>query len=265
MHLTIRPLLSMRETGRFDIFESLLGALRQNREKLKDGDVLVISTKFVSNAQGRLVDMRNTKTSRQGDKISNRFQIRPDVAEIILRESDEIFGGVAGFVIAISDGIMAPNAGIDRSNAKNGLVILYPNDPYLTAEQMRRKIFLKFQIHVGVILADSRLMPARAGTSGVAISCAGIEPVLDRRAERDLNGNQLKVTFQAVADNIATIANHKMGEGSESMPFAIVSDSGTRLTDRRIDPSEIVVSPEQCVYVRGLSKTVPLQDIMEPT
>jgi len=100
---------------------------------------------------------------------------------------------------------------------------------------------------------DSRLMPVRIGTSGVAISCAGIEPVLDMRSEKDLDGNPLKVTFQAVVDNLATIANHKMGEGAESKPFAIIRDSGAKLTDRKINPTETAISPDLCVYVRGLT------------
>ncbi|MDH3677575.1 MAG: coenzyme F420-0:L-glutamate ligase, partial [Nitrosopumilus sp.] len=195
----------------------------------------------------------NIKVSRDGFEISNKFQIKPEIAEIILRESDKIFGGIAGFVIASADNIMAPNAGIDKSNATKDRVILYPNNPFLIAEQIKRKVFLKYSIHIGVILVDSRLMPARVGTSGVAVSCAGIEPVLDLRSKKDLDGSPLKVTFQAVIDNIATIANHKMGEGSESKPFAIVRDSGARLTDRKINPSEMAISPEQCVYVRGLA------------
>ena len=197
--------------------------------------------------------MNNIKISKKGIEVSKKFQIKPEIAEIILRESDKIFGGIAGFVITSADNIMAPNAGIDKSNAKKDRVILYPNKPFLIAEQIRRKVFLKFLIHIGVILVDSRLMPARVGTSGVAISCAGIEPVLDMRSIKDLEGNPLKVTFQAVIDNIATIANHKMGEGAESKPFAIVRDSGAQLTDRKINPLEMAISPDQCVYVRGLS------------
>ena len=104
---------------------------------------------------------------------------------------------------------MAPNAGIDKSNSQ-GKLILYPDEPYLVAEQIKRKFFLDYGIHIGVIIVDSRLMPARVGTSGVAIACSGIEPVLDRRTTKDLDGNALKVTFQATADNLASIANHKM-------------------------------------------------------
>ena len=253
MQLTVQPLISERMEGEFDIFEVLFDTLEKNNSELKEGDVLVISTKFVSNAQGRIIDLNNIKTSAYGNRISKEFQLKPQIAEVVIRESDKIFGGISGFVITSSDDIMAPNAGIDKSNAKKDKIILYPINPYLTSEQLRRKIFLKLQIHVGIILVDSRLMPARIGTSGVAIACAGIEPVLDMRSKKDLDGNPLKVTFQAVVDNLATIANHKMGEGAESKPFAIVRNSGATLTNRRINSSEMAISPDQCVYVRGLS------------
>jgi len=253
VQLTVQPLISERMEGEFDIFEVLFDTLEKNNSELKEGDVLVISTKFVSNAQGRIIDLNNIKTSAYGNRISKEFQLKPQIAEVVIRESDKIFGGISGFVITSSDDIMAPNAGIDKSNAKKDKIILYPINPYLTSEQLRRKIFLKLQIHVGIILVDSRLMPARIGTSGVAIACAGIEPVLDMRSKKDLDGNPLKVTFQAVVDNLATIANHKMGEGAESKPFAIVKNSGATLTDRKINSSEMAISPDQCVYVRGLS------------
>ncbi len=254
MQLTVFPLLAERMNMEFDIFQELENTLGKNEIKLEDGDVIVISTKYVSNSQGRIVDLEKIKVSEFGEKIADEFKLKPGIAEVIIRESDKIFGGIGGFVITSADNIMAPNAGIDKSNAKKGKAILYPKDPYLIAEQIRRKIFLKLLIHVGVILVDSRLMPARVGTSGVAISCAGIEPVLDMRSKKDLDGNPLKVTFQAVVDNLATIANHKMGEGGESKPFAIVRNSGAKLTDRKINSSEMAIAPEQCVYVRGLSK-----------
>ncbi len=253
MSLTVSPLIATRKRGEFDIFEDFVETLKKNQENIREGDVLVISTKYISNSQGRIINMKDVKPSKRGDEISKKFQIKPQIAEIILRESDKIFGGISGFVIASSDNIMAPNAGIDKSNAKKGQIILYPQNPFLIAEELRRKIFLEFSVHIGVILVDSRLMPARIGTSGIGVACAGIEPVLDMRAKKDLDGNPLKVTFQAVIDNIATIANHKMGEGSESKPFAIVRDSGAKLTDRKISPSEMAISPDQCVYVRGLA------------
>jgi len=255
MALTVFPMKAERKNEKFDIFETVEDTLRKNKQQLQDGDVLVISSKYVSNSQGRLVNIENVKSSEQGKLVSKKFQIKPKIAEVIVRESDVIFGGVSGFVITSSDDILAPNAGIDKSNVKKGKIILYPEDPFLIAEQIKRKIFLKYLIHVGIIIVDSRLMPARVGTTGVAISCAGIEPVIDMRAEKDLEGNPLKVTFQAVVDSLASIANHKMGEGSETQPFAIIRDSEAKLTDRKIKPMELAVSHDQCVYVRGLGNS----------
>jgi len=253
--LTVSPLVVERKENEFDLFDTVIDSIDKNGFSLEEGDVLVISSKFVSNAQGRVIQLDSVKSSSQSNLISKKFRMKPQFAEVIIRESDKIFGGISGFVISSSDNILAPNAGIDKSNAKKGKVILYPNDPYLVAEQLRRKIFLKYLVHVGIIIVDSRLMPARVGTTGVAIACSGIEPVEDMRSQKDLDGNPLKVTFQAVVDNLATIANHKMGEASESKPIAIVRDSGAKLTDRRIKPNEVAISHDQCVYVRGLKNS----------
>ena len=252
MALTVMPILSKKEYGKFDLYEKIIESLETSKISLEEGDVLVISSKYVSNSQGRLITLEDIMPSKEGTALSKKYQMNPKIAEVILRESDFIFGGITGFVITSSDNIMAPNAGIDKSNAKNGTIILYPNNPYQIAEELKRKIFLDRLIHVGIIIVDSRLMPARVGTTGVAIACAGIEPVNDMRAKNDLDGNPLKVTFQAVVDNLASIANHKMGEGGESKPIAIIRDSGAKLSDRKISPNEMAISHEQCVYVRGL-------------
>jgi len=143
VQLTVLPLLAERKENEFDIFEALENTLQKNETKLQEGDVIVISTKYISNSQGRIVDLNKIKTSEYGMKIAKEFQLKPGIAEIIIRESDKIFGGIGGFVITSADNIMAPNAGIDKSNAKKGKAILYPTDPYLIAEQIRRKIFLK--------------------------------------------------------------------------------------------------------------------------
>ena len=223
----------------------------ENDISLNNGDVLVISSKYISNSQGRILNHNSIKLSEKANEISKKFSINRKLSEAIVRESDIIFGGVSGFVITSANNIMAPNAGIDKSNSQ-GKLILYPNDPYLIAEQIKRKFFLDYSLHVGIIIVDSRLMPARVGTTGVAISCSGIEPVLDRRATTDLDDNVLKVTFQATADNLASIANHKMGEGDETIPVAIIRNSDAKITDRKINSKEMAVSHDECLYVRGL-------------
>ena len=253
MSLEVFPVKATRKQGKFDLYNEIKKLVEENGAPIRHRDVLVISSKYVSNSQGRILDHNSIKPSQKANEISKKFSINDKLSEVIIRESDIIFGGVSGFVITSSDNIMAPNAGIDKSNSQ-GKLILYPNDPYLVAEQIKRKFFLDYNLHVGIIIVDSRLMPARIGTSGVAIACSGIEPVLDRRATKDLDGNVLKVTFQAIADNLASIANHKMGEADELLPIAIIRKSGAKLTDRKISSDEMTIPYDECVYVRGLKK-----------
>jgi len=252
--LTISTIKTERKDNKFDLFKTITCSISKNKDVIQDGDVLVISSKYVSIAQGRILSQNSIKSSKLGINLSKKFQMKENIAEVVTRESDKIFGGIPGFVISVSDNILAPNAGIDKSNAKKGMLILYPEGPYLIAEELRRQFFLKFSIHIGVIIVDSRLMPARVGTIGIAIACAGIEPVADMRAKKDLDDNPLKVTFKAVVDNLASMANHSMGEGSESKPIAIIRNSGAKLTDRKINPNEMTVDFDQCVYIRGLKR-----------
>ena len=253
MSLVVFPVKAVKKHGKFDLYDEIKKLVKENGISLKEGDILVISSKYISNSQGRMLNQNSIKLSKKANKISKKFSINQKLSEVIVRESDIVFGGVSGFVITSSNNIMAPNAGIDKSNSQ-GKLILYPNDPYLVAEQIKRKLFLDYNLHVGIIIVDSRLMPARIGTSGVAIACSGIEPVSDRRATKDLDGNVLKVTFQAVADNLASVANHKMGEADELLPIAIIRESGVKLTDRKINSEETAIPYDECVYVRGLKK-----------
>ena len=91
MQLTVLPLLAERMEKEFDIFRALLNTLKKNKTKLQEGDVLVISTKYISNSQGRIVDLEKIKASEYGMKIAEEFQLKPEIAEIIIRESDKNF------------------------------------------------------------------------------------------------------------------------------------------------------------------------------
>ena len=253
MTLTVIPLKAIYQKSKFDLFDEISNTFSNNRVLPQNGDVIVISSKYVANSQGRILDTNSVIVSDYANTLSKKFKMKSEFVEIVLRESDEIFGGISGFLITSSDNILAPNAGIDKSNSNGTKLILYPENPYQVAENIKRKIFFNYSVNVGVVIVDSRLMPARVGTIGIAIACSGLEPVKDLRGQKDLDGNPLKVTFQATADNLASIANHKMGEGSESQPISIVRDSQCELTSRKISHTEMTISHEQCVYVRGFS------------
>lgn len=235
-----------RKDSRFDLFESLQGF------DYKDGDVLVVSSKFVSMSEGAVVDMKKIKVSKKARTLAKKFQMDAKLAELVIRESDYLVKGVPGFALAVRDGMIAPNAGIDKSNVQKGHAILYPRNPFASAERLRDEFLAVRGIKVGVVIADSRLMPTRIGTTGVAIACAGIEPVEDLRGKKDLFGNVLRVTFRAVADGLATMGVAIMGESDESTPAAVVRGARVQWTDRKLSWKDMAVSPEHDIYLRGI-------------
>lgn len=231
--------------GRFDLFKSLQGF------DYKDYDIVVLSSKFVSMSEGAVVDLRKIRAGRKARALAARCHMDAKMAELVLKESDYIVKGVPGFLLAIRDGMIAPNAGIDRSNIPKGQAVLYPRDPFGTAEKLKQKFLKELNIRVGIVLADSRLMPTRIGTTGVAIACAGFEPVDDLRGRRDLFGNVLKVTFKAVADGLATMGVAVMGESDESTPAAVVRGARVTWSDEKFSWKDMAVPHSQDIYLRG--------------
>jgi coenzyme F420-0:L-glutamate ligase / coenzyme F420-1:gamma-L-glutamate ligase len=249
-NLEALPIHSSIKRGKFDLFDSLVAS----GLKFKDDDIIVISSKFVSMSEGALLRLGEIKVSKEAQIIATRYKMDPKIAEITLRESDYILGGIPGFLLSIRDGMIAPNAGIDKSNVPPGFVILYPNDAFKTAENLRSKFLLEYRIRVGIVIADSRLMPTRIGTVGVAIACSGFEPVEDERGKKDLFGNVLRVTFRAVADGLAATGVAIMGEGSESIPAVVVRGFKVTPTDRKLSKHDMAIDPEQDIYIRGLKQ-----------
>ncbi|MEM2141621.1 coenzyme F420-0:L-glutamate ligase [Nitrososphaera sp.] len=230
--------------GRFDLFEALQGF------DYKDSDILVVSSKFVAMSEGRFVKLDTVRPGAKAKRLAKKFRMDERLAELVLQEADMIVGGIPGFVLAIRKGMMAPNAGIDKSNVPPGHVILYPKKPFASAQKLRQK-FLDNGIKLGVILADSRLMPTRRGTTGIAIACAGFEPVEDDRGKRDLFGNTLKVTLRAVADSLATAGVAVMREAAESTPAAVVRGFPVTWTERKLSWKDMAVPARTDIYLRG--------------
>lgn len=234
--------------GKFDLFESLQGF------DYKENDVLVISSKFVSMSEGAIVNFSKVRVSKKARTLAAKNSMDPKMAELVLRESDYILKGVPGFLLAVRNGMIAPNAGIDRSNVPKGYAILYPRDPFKTAEKLKQKFLAELGIKVGIVLGDSRLMPTRIGTTGVAIACAGFEPVEDLRGKKDLFGNVLKYTFKAVADGLATMGVAVMGESDDSIPAVVVRDAKVTWSYKKFSWKDMAVTPSQDIYLRGVRR-----------
>ena len=203
-------------------------------------------------SEGSVMNLDKVKVGRKAKSLASEYHMSAKLAELTLREADYIYKGVPGFLLAVKNGVMAPNAGIDKSNVPQGFVVLYPSEPFKSAENLRRRFLVNLGIKVGVVIADSRLMPTRIGTIGVALASAGFEPVEDQRGKRDLFGNILKVTLKAVSDSIAATGVAVMGEGSESTPIAVIRGIRVIATDRKLSWHDMAVDARQDIYIRGL-------------
>jgi coenzyme F420-0:L-glutamate ligase / coenzyme F420-1:gamma-L-glutamate ligase len=246
--LEILPISVSLKTSKFNLFKSL----NSSKFKFRDNDILVISSKYVSMSEGSVKRLDSVKVTGRALELASKYHMNAKLVELVIRESDYILEGIPGFLLAIKEGIIAPNAGIDKSNIPSGFVILYPRQPFKTAENLRQKFLLHLEVKVMVIIADSRLMPTRIGTTGIAIACAGFEPVEDERGKIDLFGNVFKVTLKAVADSLATIGVSAMGESNESIPAIIIRNTKVIATDRKLSWHDMAVDAAEDIYIRGL-------------
>lgn len=246
--ITFAPIRTPRKSAPFDLgglVDRFVGA------ELRDGDILVISSKFIAVSEGRVVDLRTVVPGHRAASASKKLNISPELCELVIRESDDVIGGVAGFMLTLKEGLLTPNAGIDKSNIEHGKVVLYPRNPLESATTLVEEVQFRRGVEIGVVVSDSRLMPTRKGTVGVALAAVGMEAIVDLRGKPDLFGNVLKVTSQAVADDLCSGAQIVMGEANESVPIVLVRGLTTSAA-RSYRMLSFAVDPEQCVYMRSL-------------
>ena len=222
------------------------------RRMAKDGDVLVISSKFVAVSEGRVVALRSVRVGGRARKLAESYGMDPRLCELVVRESDEVVGGVPGFLLTVKEGLLTPNAGIDKSNVEHGKVVLYPRKPEESAKRIREAIRFSLGARVAVVICDSRLSPTRRGTTGVAVAASGLEAILDMRGRPDLFGNLLKVTSQAVADDLSSAAELLMGESDEGTPMVLVRGMSKFLKNEEYPSRRFSIATDDCVYMRSL-------------
>jgi coenzyme F420-0:L-glutamate ligase / coenzyme F420-1:gamma-L-glutamate ligase len=252
--LTVIPIQAPVQTGKFNLLQTLTTSLAAAGEQLLEGDVLAVSSKYTAISEGRIITLSEVEVSEQAAALAARYQMNPTMAELVVKEADYIFGGIPGFLLTHKDGIISPNAGIDRSNIPSGFAVLFPDDPYASARDIRRAIRDALGVDVGIILTDSWLMPGRIGTTGVALATAGFNPVQDERGKTDLFGNPMQVTRRGIADQLCVCAQMVMGERDEAVPFAIVRGSGVELSDTVITAADVSIDWKECIYVQSLTE-----------
>ena len=246
--MEIFPIKIPKKGEGFDLF----GTIVKSKFKFRTNDIIVISSKFVSMSERSLIDIKDVKAGKKAKMLASRFKMNEKIAQVTLQESDYVVSGIPGFLLTINDGMIAPNAGIDKSNCPQGKIVLYPKDSFKTANELRKKFLKKYGVKIGVVISDSRLMPTRIGCTGIAVGVSGFDPVEDERGKRDLYGKKLKVTFKATADCLATIAVFMMGESNESIPVVVIRGANVRGTQRKLSMKDMTVDPKIDIYLRNM-------------
>lgn len=186
------------------------------------GDVLVVTQKLVSKAEGRLVRLADIEPSPIAEAYAARWERDPRQIELVLRESVRIVRMDRGLIIAETHhGFVCANAGVDLSNVPPGYAALLPLDPDRSAATIRRELCELTGWEPAVIVSDTFGRPWRNGIVNVAIGVAGLRPLRDYRGQHDSYGNELRVTVIAVADELAAAAELVMGK-TEGCPAAII-------------------------------------------
>ena len=227
-------------------------ALETSQSELLDGDVVVVTQKIVSKAEGRIVSVRpaidNSNTDNSNSDVSSSdvsptspaSDTLPTPSEVVARESVRILRRRGDLVISeTSHGFICANAGVDFSNVPAGSAALLPRHPDRSAQLIRDRLFQHTAAKVAVVVSDTFGRPWRRGLTDIAIGCSGILPILDLRGQQDALGRELAVTEIAIVDEIASAAELVMGKTSNT-PVAIIRGVPTEwLTDTPPGKSDV--------------------------
>ena len=200
-----------------------VGEMIASAAELLDGDVVVVSQKVVSKAEGRVRRLTSVIPGAEARKMAALLGKDPALVQLILEQSREVVRAERGVLITETrHGLVCANAGIDSSNLPDeDTVSLLPEDPDASARRIRAEIGLR----VGVVVADSFGRAWRLGQAEVAIGCAGLRPLDDWRGRADAEGRELSATMIAVADQAAAAADLVRDKASR-VPAAIVRGLG---------------------------------------
>jgi coenzyme F420-0:L-glutamate ligase/coenzyme F420-1:gamma-L-glutamate ligase len=208
---TVTPVTGLPEVVAGDDLAALIADAARPALELQDGDILVVTSKIVSKAEGRTVT-----TSRDQ-------AIEAETVRVVARRG-------ATTIAQTRHGLVLAAAGVDESNTSPGTVVLLPEDPDESARRLRKALHGRTGVRVGIIVTDTMGRPWRAGQTDNAIGAAGVLPVRDYRGEADTFGNILEVTVAAVADEIAAAADLVKGK-SRQVPVAVVRGLAELVTD----------------------------------
>ena len=202
---------------------------------IQEGDILALSSKAVATVEGRMIDLKKIQPTAEAEEWSRRCGGSPTFRQAVLNETKRLHGKVlpgcpqAMLTELKPDGlkegtILVANAGLDESNTEKGSCIGWPEDPMKSVRMLRDK--LKHPI----LLTDSTCRPRRQGVTAQALVVSGLDPLRSLVGSKDLFGKKLRMTQEAVADQLATAANMLMGNADASVPAVIIRNHGIPFT-----------------------------------
>ncbi len=232
-----------------DLAQIILDGISKLGLRLETGDALVVTSKIVSKAEGRLFDLRTVEPSSEAQRLAVETRKDPRIVELVLQESQKISRQSAGvLVVQHRLGFVSANAGIDQSNVDGSdyMVLLLPIDPDASALALHERLRQLAGAEVGIVISDSHGRPFRVGNVGVAIGVAGMPSILDLRGRSDLFGRELKISIQGYGDLVASAANLLTGEADEGRPIVLVR--GLKFPQVYGTASDLIRAPEQDLY-----------------
>jgi coenzyme F420-0:L-glutamate ligase/coenzyme F420-1:gamma-L-glutamate ligase len=249
--IEVRALPGIGEILPGDQLETVLDvALRAASLVPAQDDVLVVTSKIVSKAEGCFLNLAEITPGVEARRLADVTRKDPRLVELVLAESIEVVRAVPHVLITRHRlGLVMANAGIDQSNlgpGRDGYALLLPKDPDRSAAQLRSAMARHGGQAPAIVISDSFGRPWRHGVTNIAVGASGLPALSDRRGEQDRDGRILEVTQIAVADMIATAAGLVCGEGAEGVPAALVR--GYRWQGENLPASALVRPPEQDLF-----------------
>lgn len=233
-----------------DLHRIIGDAIEASGSGLRDDDVLVVTHKIVSKAEGRLVDLTTVEPSPFAMKWARDFDKDPRQVEVVLAESKRIVRMDRGILIAETrHGFICANAGVDQSNVSPDTVCLLPLDPDASARAIRNSLNERFGLKSGpgVIVSDSFGRPWRAGIVNVAVGISGLAPLADYRGMFDSAGYEMHVSVLAVADELAGAAELVMNK-LDARPVVLIRGYQPPTTAPHGSGRDMVLDPARNLF-----------------
>lgn len=230
-----------------DLAAVIVEAAQAQGLSFSSGDILVVTQKVVSKAEGQLVDLDTITPSPFAEQVASAQKKDPRLVEVVLRETRRVVKmDQRAFIVETRHGFVCANAGVDESNvAGEGTVALLPVDADASARRLRQAIRGLTGTDLAVIISDTFARPWREGFVNVAIGVAGLEPLKDYRGVPDTEGRILQATLLAVADELASAAELVMGK-VDRIPVAVIR--GYSYTPGEGTASQLVRAPEKDLF-----------------